>query len=372
MITLRPAQQSAVGWLRTRRRGCVVSPAGSGKTIIAAGALAAVVNSRRRDSFPRIGWIGNTNEQCDQARAALAGFFNPAEVASVKISCAAAATDWSDRDVLIVDECHHLSAPGWFAQIQTCSGAVWGFTATPATGDEERDAVFYGFWQGNIHTIDRAAVAHTLSSASVQILDATDSGLREIIDADITKTMAWRRGYWKGPEQQLWGQVAWLSVVNNGIVANHARNAAALAAARNHSAPTLVLVNQVEHALWFESQLASSVACYAAMGKKKRAKAMEDFHSGRVQRIIATALADEGWDAPTAAVLVLVSAGKSETKVVQRTGRVLRRCEGKIAAKIYDFADNFHPLAAKHSRRRQEIYHELNYHIEGELTSNKV
>lgn len=363
MITIRPAQQTAVDWLRTRRRGCVVSPAGSGKTIIAAGALAAVVASRRRDTFPRIGWIGNTNEQCDQARAALAGFFTLAEVASVKVNCAAAATDWSDRDVLIVDECHHLSAPGWLAQIQTCTGAIWGFTATPDTGDEERDAMFYGFWQGNIHTIDRAAVAHTLSSASVQILDATDPGLREIIDADITKTMAWRRHYWKGPEQQLWGQVAWLSVVNNGIVANQARNAAALAAARNHSAPTLVLVNQVEHALWFESQLASSVACYAAMGKKKRAKAIQDFKDGRIQRLIGTAIFDEGFDAPLASVLILVSAGKSEIKTIQRTGRVLRRCDGKIGALVVDFKDDFHPLARKHSMKREQIYRELNYKI---------
>jgi superfamily II DNA or RNA helicase len=366
MTTLRPAQQTAVDWLRTRRRGCVVAPAGSGKTIIAAGALHAVVTAKSRNQFPRIGWMANTTEQCDQARAALRGFFDPSEVALIKVACAAAATDWSDRDVLVCDECHHFSAPGWAAQVQICRGTVWGFTATPDTGDEERDRIFYEFWQGNVHTIERAEVAHTLSSATVHFLDATDDWVGEKIDADITKTMAWRRRYWKGPEQALWGQVAWLCTVKHGIVENEHRNAAAVAVAARHSEPTLILVNQVEHALWFEQQLPRAAACYAAMGAKKRKQVMADFHAGKIQRIIATSLADEGWDAPTAAVLVLVSAGKSETKVVQRTGRVLRRHEGKAGATIYDFVDTFHNLAAKHSRRRREIYESLNYTIAGE------
>lgn len=363
---LRPAQQEAVNWLRTRKRGCVVSPAGSGKTIIAAGALHAVITSRTRVRWPQIGWMANTMEQCDQARAALLGFFTPEEAGSVKIACAAAATDWSDCDVLVVDEAHHASAPGWMNQISTCRGALWGFTATPETGDEMRDDAFRALFE-EFHIINRSTVAHTLSSATVHFLDATDPGLRDIIDADIAKTMAWRRRYWKGPEQQLWGQVAWQACITHGIVNNQNRNEAALTAARSHTEPTLMLVNQVEHAIWFAEQLPSAVACYAAMGKKRRDKTMADFHSGRIHRIIATSLADEGWDAPTAAVLVLVSAGKSETKVVQRTGRVLRRHEGKAGATIYDFSDTQHPLMAKHSRRRREIYQELGYKIAGAL-----
>lgn len=366
-LTLRPAQQEAVNWLRTRRRGCVVAPAGSGKTVIAAGALHAVITAKSRNLFPRIGWLANTVEQCDQARAALRGFFDPSDVALVKIACAAAATDWSDRDCLIVDEAHHSSADGWYRQIQTCKGAVWGFTATPDTGNEDRDAIFRNLFDNQFHTISRAEVAHTLSSATVHFLDATDDWVGDKMDAKIAKDMAWRRRWWKGPEQQLWGQLAWQALVQIGIVENEHRNAAAVAVAARHTEPTLILVNQVEHALWFEKQLTSAAACYAAMGAKKRKNVMADFHAGRIQRIIATSLADEGWDAPTAAVLVLVSAGKSETKVVQRTGRVLRRHEGKSGAVIYDFSDTFHNLAAKHSRRRREIYQELGYKIADNL-----
>lgn len=362
-LTLRPAQQEAVNWLRTKRRGCVIAPAGSGKTIIAAGALHAVVTAKHRCQFPRIGWMANTKEQVDQARAALRGFFDPSEVALAKIACAAADTDWSDRDCLIVDEAHHSSADGWYRQIQTCKGAVWGFTATPDTGDEDRDALFHDLFT-EFFTIQRAEVAHTLSSATVHMLDATDPGLREIIDADITKTMAWRRRYWRGSEEQLWGQIAWLSCVEHGIVNNHARNQAALEAARSHAEPTIILVNQVEHAKWFADQLLGAVACHASMGKRKREQAMQDFREGRIQRLVATALADEGLDLPMATVLVLVSAGKSETKVVQRTGRVLRRHEGKAEATVYDFHDTQHPLMAKHSRRRAEIYRELGYTIQ--------
>ena len=361
MFEERAYQTNAAAWLASRRRGIVQIPAGGGKSRVAAMALDMVIRKRNRTKKVKIGWLAPTIETRNQGIEAMKQFPIIAEH-DVKASCIHVGVNFRDRDILIVDECKHATAPVWFNIVNQCENR-WGLDATPFFNDEERDNALLRLFDNQIHTVDRSVLQDKLSSATVRLLDATDTGLREIIDADITKTMAWRRRYWKGNEEALWGQVAWLSVVNHGIVANHARNRAAIDAALSHWEPTLILVNQVEHAIWFAEQLPNAVACYAAMGKKKRAQAMEDFHAGRVQRIVATALADEGWDAPTAAVLVLVSAGKSETKVVQRTGRVLRRCEGKDGAIIYDFADRFHPLAAKHSRRRVEIYQSLKYHV---------
>jgi hypothetical protein len=39
----------------------------------------------------------------------------------------------------------------------------------------------------------------------------------------------------------------------------------------------------------------------------------------------------------------------------------LRSFAGKEHGLIYDWQDNFHPLAAKQSRARQEVYRELGY-----------
>ena len=97
------------------------------------------------------------------------------------------------------------------------------------------------------------------------------------------------------------------------------------------------------------------------MGKKKRAEAIEGFKNGTIKCLIATSLADEGADLPRTNVLILVSGGRSEAKTIQRTGRALRVFPGKSHATVYDFNDNFHPLAAKHSLRRREIYTKLGY-----------
>lgn len=388
MTTLRPAQSLAAAWLSTRKRGCVVAPAGSGKTVIAAGALDLVLKKRTREKPPKIGWLANTIEQCVQAQMAITGF---AIDADVKIACAAANTDWSDRDCLVIDEAHHATAPGWAEQIATCKGALWGFTATPWTGDEERDAALKVLF-GEFHTIERSEVSHTLAPAAVRFLNASDD-VGMLIDEKVEKDMKWRERYWKRSETEQWkrvlwdkkstaeqileanaklrgiyqelrGQVCWQACVEIGIVNNTARNEAAIVAARKHTEPTLILVNQVEHAKWFAETLPNAVACFSKMGKKKRATALQDFRDGKVQRLVATSLADEGLDLPMASVLILVSGGRSEAKTIQRTGRVLRRHEGKGTAVIYDFSDLQHQLMAKHSRKRREIYEELGYAVE--------
>lgn len=358
-MKLRPEQEQAVAWISRKRRACIVAPAGSGKTVIAAGALDAVISAKVRERPVRVGWMANTIEQCEQARRALDGFPATANL-DVKIRCAAANTDWSDRDVLVVDECHHCTAPQWGESVATCLGAVWGFTATPETGNDERDTMFRDFWQ-NIHTISRASVIHTLSSASVTWLDASDIMAGQIVEQETDRMVRYRGRFWRGDEGQLWGQCAWLCAVEHGIVKNQERNKAAIKAALSHSEPTLVLVNQVEHAQWMSDQLPGAVACYAAMGKKKRKQTMDDFRSGKLNRVVSTSLFDEGADVPRIEVLIMVSGGRSEVKTIQRTGRALRICEGKKGALIYDFIDSFSGLMHKHSKRRHQIYQELKY-----------
>lgn len=366
-FTPRPYQLPAAEYLATRRRGMVQAPAGSGKTIIAALALDIVLQSRSRKEVVKVGWMANTTEQCAQAVAALALFPGISQWAEVKVACAAAQTDWSDRKLLIVDECHHAAtAQGWQRQIQTCQGAIWGLTATPPDKLSEFYDVFCSYFSDDWHVIDRDAVGSNLAHAKVVLLSASDFGLRDFIDSEIDRTMVWRRKYWRGGEGELWGQVAWQCIVEHGIVNNRARNQAALDTAKKHAGrQVLMLVNQVEHAEWMAAQLSNAVACYSKMGKKKREAALEAFKAGKVKCIVATSLADEGLDLPNAEVLVMVSGGRSKRLAEQRTGRVLRSFAGKTHGLIYDFTDELvHPLASKQSRARQDVYRSLGYEFE--------
>lgn len=372
-MKLETYQENAAEWLSRRRIGLVVAPAGSGKTVIAAAALDRVTRRKERTQPLKVGWIANTIEQCQQAQSALDMFKTP--MLEVKIACAAAETDWSDRAGLIVDEAHHLMAAGWMAQQQACKGALWGLTATPKLGDELRDDGLLRMFSGEVFTVDRSEVQNRVTQARVILLDATDPGLQPKIDAEVQRQLPRRAAQMKWvaqkqgrriSDQEIYGQLLFQTCVDIGIVGNTRRNDKAWQTAARHSGnndQVLVLVNQVEHAKWMSETIPGAMACYSKMGAKKRREALAAFKEGRVKCLVATSLADEGLDLPNANVLILVNGGRSNAKTEQRTGRVLRTFAGKDHGLIYDFHDYWHPLAAKHSRVRQELYRKLGYEI---------
>jgi superfamily II DNA or RNA helicase len=216
---------------------------------------------------------------------------------------------------------------------------------------------------GNVFVIDREEVGVNLSPARVVWLDAADAGLAERIEAETDKVLKQRmrfRRYQKMPPQQARGEVAWGVCMDLGIQENGARNRSAFAAAVMHSAPTLALCGTVAHAQSFAAAV-GGVACWSGMPAKARRTAIQDFKDGRVQCLVATSLADEGFDAPCAEVLILLSGGRNEARTIQRTGRVLRPHPGKTEAVIYDFKDSAIPLMHRHAQKRAQIYEKLGY-----------
>lgn len=323
-------------------------------------ALDMAIKSRVRGRKVRIGWMANTKEQCQQAQKAI-DLFPLVAKQDIRIACAAAMTDWSDRDVLVVDEAHRLaSAPSWQTQVETCKGAIWMMTAT-VPEDPDLMVVFTRYCE-KMHVITRDHVKDNIAPAVVHWLDATDPNLKEPIDREIDRVVRIRQRYWSGDAGALWGQVAFQKIVELGIVQNKARNLAAIAAATNDK-QTLVLVNQVEHGQWLSEQIPNSIPFHAGMGDKSRREAIASFIAGDTRCLVSTKALEEGFDAPNAEVLVMVSGGKSSRIAEQATGRVLRKFLGKTHGLVHDFRDQFHPLAAKHSKAREEVYRKLGYTI---------
>ena len=360
-VTLDPYQQRAVDWLSGHFRALVVSSAGSGKTIIAAAAIQKVVRQKTRILPVRVGWLANTIEQCNQAREALEKF--PGNI-QANVACAAADMDWSDRDVLIVDECHHLPATTWREQASRCGGAIWGFSATPFGADPERNQVIRHLFQNNILTIDRSEVSSRLVPAKVVMLSDTDPELQEPIDREIERTMKWREKYWKGELWKLLAIVTWQTCIKRGIINNDNRNRAVLNLASKHKDDhVLVLVNEVDHGKKLADSIAGAVLCHSKMGSKSRRETIERFKSGGIRCLVTTSMLEEGFDAPRANVIIMVSGGKSSRKAEQATGRVLRSFAHKTHGTIYDFYDLQHTTMAKHSANRVNTYRKLGYAI---------
>jgi len=365
-------QTRAARWLSTRRRGIVQIPAGGGKSRVAAMALNMVITAKPRTEKVKIGWLAPTIETREQGLAAMREF--PSVMAQdIRVECVSPIASMDDRDILIVDECKHSPAEVWQGIILKCRNR-WGLDATPFGEDEERNQTLMEMF-GQVFTVSRDEVKARVASARVIMMDATDDGLRERIDEAVVncfpkrlRAMRWlaaNKGLKVPSDQEIHGQLLFQKCVEIGILGNSKRNQQAIHLAVdcvNAGDSVLMLVNQIEHAKSLAEQIPGSVATYAGMGAKKRRETMAAFRSGDVKCLVVTSgLASEGLDVPRCNVLILVSGGRSKSKVEQQTGRALRVFAGKSHAVIADWKDEFHPLTAKHSRVRQKLYESLGY-----------
>lgn len=386
-----------------------------------AGAIDAVVKARQRTAPPRVAWVGNTQEQISQAHAAIDMIDGLRERIHFEAWCAAGApkmTVWRP-DIVIVDEVHHLGASQWLEIIEGYSGALWGCSATPFGEDEDRNELLRTIFENQIFEVTRADVANRVLHGRVVMLDESDEhDLRALIDeeieAQLTKRMC-RFSVFFPPENKIqwviiagreqpdlckglsldinlirrvlparivkeidvklfeavkarsWAQCAYLAVMQLGIIPNRRRNTAIVRTARHHlrnpEDTVIILVYSIKHGEALAAEIPGAVVIHSKMGKKARREAMAALQAGTLRCVFATSLMDEGFDCPRANVLIQAGAGRSSRAAEQRTGRVLRVFGEQTHGTIYDFEDKFHPLSAKQSKKRQELYRSLGYSI---------
>jgi superfamily II DNA or RNA helicase len=374
-----------------------VCPAGGGKTIIAAAALAKVA-----DPFDRIGWVCNTREQAEQAAKALAA----CGVSPTWIRCMAGLTpnEAAQVEYLVIDEAHHVaSAVTWQMVFAACKGVCWGLTATPKSGDLDKDAFFMGLWKSGVVTVPREELldAGHLAKGVVRILDvdtanehqaAIDAGTCKHLLEDYSESRVFgvaaciapilRSGDYCGADaqrvlarlakihgerfEQAEKRHAWRQTLKC-VLSSEKRNAKAVEVAQKHieaGDTVIILVGSIEQGKALAEQIPGAICAYSGMGKKARTHVMEAMRSGAVRCMVATSLADEGLDIPRASVLIYATFGKSLRLIEQRSGRVMRTHEGKDFGIVYDFADTGAGMARHHSRSRITQYRKLGYKIE--------
>ena len=374
MIELRDYQTSSVEFLTARARALVHAPAGSGKTIIGA---TAVARAQLADWAVMVLWLANTIEQRNQAEAALLTELGPA-AKGITVSCWQAQPDLSQFNLIVVDEAHHATAPmlRWMVSQAKPEARIWGLTATPWSEDSERNAVMKEIFKETFQ-IERDLLVERghLSRAKVVVLsvDAKDSLADEIESAALPeiKRRCARLGFLRGNPKVYKAKCAeakqraiWEQAQQIGIVHNDRRNAKTVEVANNHvqaGDSVLILVGLVEHAERLAEQIPGAVAIYSAVGVRARRNGLAGFADGSIPCVVATSLADEGLDVPRANVLLLVSGGRSANKLEQRTGRVLRAFQDKTHGTIYDFADEGYEMLRFQAYARRKVYRNLGY-----------
>jgi superfamily II DNA or RNA helicase len=373
-ISLRDYQIPAVEALLGNRRGIVQSPAGSGKTIIGAASTYrwTVPRSRLSRRKMRVAWVANTQEQCDQARKALEAFPDIPQFADVTVCCYQAGISLASFDLVVLDECHHISAPEFRKILEFNEGWRWGLSATPKRADELANDVFTLIGP-IVHIVEREALidAGQLAKAKVFIHQPNDPNEMERAIKELSDPLyEARKRKWpymfKNPKHdaEQKARCVWQVALKAGIAENQKRNAKIISLAKHHAKDShLIIIGSVDHGKVLQEKIPGSIIVFSKMGQKSRRETIAGFQSGEIKTMIATSLADEGLDVPRANVLTLAASGRSAAKAEQRTGRVLRTFQDKTHGIIHDFMDVQHYFLKAQSRRRISLYQQLGYEV---------
>jgi superfamily II DNA or RNA helicase len=333
------------------RRGVIQSPTGSGKTWMEAAVFYAInerglliVNGRDlltqiRKSFYKllncpIGIIGGG--ECKIEIVTVATIQSLANLSPDVLK-------QFDFKVVIVDECHHVSARSYMNTLLSIDAPFrLGFSATPK---EETDAPgdylkVHGVLGPIIGRVEHSDVKGFISEVAVRIID------------------------YEGPDFSKYS--SWRSVYQYGLVRNAARNLAiarVVAECRDEfgkNASILIMVTLVEHGFILQKLIPGSYFVHGSNPMQLRNQIKARLKKGGI--VIATSVFGEGVDIPSLNVLVNAGAGLSRFQTIQRAGRVLRAAPGKDSGLIVDFFDDANKYLLKHSRARILIYKKLGWY----------
>ena len=128
----------------------------------------------------------------------------------------------------------------------------------------------------------------------------------------------------------------------------------------------IVLSERVDHCYVLRELLAHaaphilSEVLVGNVAKIKRQEIIERLRNKDIQVTFATnPLAEEGLDLPHLSRLFLTCPSRNKRKVIQAVGRIMRPCEGKTDAVVYDVIDPEVGLLASQARSRMRMYEEL-------------
>jgi superfamily II DNA or RNA helicase len=145
------------------------------------------------------------------------------------------------------------------------------------------------------------------------------------------------------------------TIVNNNLRNTYIANiATSLAEQGNY---VLILCRQIAHGKMLEDMIEGSTFLHGSCKDSERKEHLDKIRnrdeSARIT--IASSIFDEGVDCKPLTALILAGSGKSQTRALQRVGRVLRTFPDKTTATVVDFDDNWKYMSS-HSRKRRKIY----------------
>ncbi len=350
-ISLRDYQQKALDmWIKAGKRGCIVLPTGSGKTVIGVKAL-EVINSASLVIVPTIDlmdqWtsvlskyfnnvkIGNLGGGLDDIQAITVCTYDSAYIRAANIG--------NKFALVIFDEVHHLAAPGYRSIAeQFASPFRLGLTATIEREDnlhKDFPRLVGGGIVFEAHASDLAKNKH-LSSFEIErrYVDMLPEEVEEYKkNFAIYQTSLMKMGLKMNYSDSFRKLIMISGRSNIARQAVLARNKAMDVALNSKSKieelkeilsqykgrKTIIFTQHNKLVYKISDQFLIPFITYKST-KAERQDALQGFKDGKYTALVTSKVLDEGVDVPDAEIGVILSGTGSSREFIQRLGRLLR------------------------------------------------
>ncbi|KKM90227.1 hypothetical protein LCGC14_1240770 [marine sediment metagenome] len=351
-ITFRQDQVDLIRSILRSMRGVIVSPTGSGKTLIALGAVSCWPEARALILVHRLDILKQFEERAAMylpgiTQQTIKGGKHPVLTAQLVMSTIQSIYKYpmeeiySKFDIMICDECHHVS---------------------------DRKSQFGDFMLYNIAPVKIGFTA-TVPDDQTRVL-AMEGILGPVI-GQLTEEEGRRRGIVAKPyvtlitvpyDHDIGSHTTYKALYDAGIVNNRARNARITKLAKERASrglTSLTIIRTIKHGEILEDFAKrlglNSLFVYSGTTGGMRDKAVHALNSKEVANVICTDVWREGIDIPTLNCVIMAASGKSPLQTRQGVGRGTRATEGKDSMEIIDFLDPYKYLA-RHAVLRLIVY----------------
>ena len=367
-LSLRDYQKRALdNWVKAGKKGCIVLPTGSGKTVIGVKAI-EIVNSASLVIVPTI-------DLMDQWTSVLSKYFSDVKIGnlgggrddiqaitvSTYDSAYIRASGLGNRFSLVIfDELHHLAAPGYRSIAeQFASPFRIGLTATI----EREDGMHKDFPRlvgaGVVFEAQAADLAKNKHLASYEIerrqVDMLPEEIEEYkknfgIYQVCLKKLGLRMNY-IGAFRRLIMMSGRSSIAREAVLARNKAMDIALNSrskieelreilSENKGVKTIIFTQHNKLVYYISDKFLIPFITHKS-GIEERQDALNGFREGRYTALVTSKVLDEGVDVPDAELGIIVSGTGSSREFIQRLGRLLRpKPDSNTKAKLIEITSS--------------------------------
>ncbi|MDH5815350.1 MAG: DEAD/DEAH box helicase family protein [Candidatus Nezhaarchaeota archaeon] len=375
---LRSYQEEAVGaWIKAGKRGIIVLPTGTGKTLIAI-KIIATLNEPTMVIVPTLELLEQWRLELSKTLRVHVGVIGGGlrELSFVTVSTYSSAymhaEDLGNKfKLLVFDEVHHLAGEN-FRQIALLSAAPYrlGLTATFEREDGKHvdllDLVGDVVYRKSVYEMKSKHLADfDLVRVYVELTDEERRKFERLYSMykDFLERKNWRlkslqdfkrlimmSGLSREARRAL---IAWrnarLLILNSVSKLEILRDLL-----KKHQNDRILIFTELNKAVRKISKTLLIPEITYKTNPKERAMVMELFKKGVYRAVVTSRVLEEGIDVPDANVAIVLSGTASRRSFIQRLGRILRPMPGKKAI-LYEVVVKGTPEVAISKRRRRGL-----------------